>query len=375
MGYENGDFCLEDLLPAIGRAEDRLARLDERVARSAIREGFIERGHFFDAAASLWLAGDLVHFEDLVLHDAAMDVRAPTHELTRAHAILRARRRLWREGPRWGTGPGGLAALLGREAAADVDGGRATLAEDDDESALDGDSAPGPSEGAFAAELAELDAAIAAADRLLEGGKGRPEAMRREQAEAGFPLYDPDWDEDGRLAAWRAVMDAVGHHPPALAGAILWEAWERIEPSQHRHWLGALLVGAYLRARGKVASHLFGLCAGLRTIPRERRRSRSRTERIAACLDGMAAAAEEDLETLNRLHLARSQIEHRLRGRRTSSSLPAVVDLLFSRPVVSAAMIAKFAKVTPRGALNLIAELGVREMTGRGRYRAWGIIA
>jgi hypothetical protein len=37
-------------------------------------------------------------------------------------------------------------------------------------------------------------------------------------------------------------------------------------------------------------------------------------------------------------------------------------------------MIAKAAKVTQRGALNLIQELNVRELTGRGRYRAWGII-
>ncbi|MCP2000959.1 hypothetical protein J2S34_003442 [Nitrobacter winogradskyi] len=36
--------------------------------------------------------------------------------------------------------------------------------------------------------------------------------------------------------------------------------------------------------------------------------------------------------------------------------------------------IAKFAKVTSRGALNLIRDLSVREMTGRGRYRAWAIL-
>lgn len=117
---------------------------------------------------------------------------------------------------------------------------------------------------------------------------------------------------------------------------------------------------------------MLGLSAGLKAIPRERRRSRSRTERIAACLDGMAAAA--DLEALNRLHLAKGQIEYRLRGRRSSSGMPVVVDLLFARPIVSADMIAKFAKITLCGALNLIAELGVREMTGRGRYRAWGIL-
>jgi hypothetical protein len=45
-----------------------------------------------------------------------------------------------------------------------------------------------------------------------------------------------------------------------------------------------------------------------------------------------------------------------------------------SRPIITAAMVAKAAKVSQRGALNLITELGIREITGRGRYRAWGII-
>ena len=40
----------------------------------------------------------------------------------------------------------------------------------------------------------------------------------------------------------------------------------------------------------------------------------------------------------------------------------------------TARKIAKAAKVTQRGALNLIGELGIREVTGRGRYRAWGIL-
>src|SRR4051812_8612134 len=67
-------------------AEDAFARLDERLGQSPIREGWISRTHFLDACASLWLQGELVHLEDLVLHDAGMDLRAPTHELTRAHA-------------------------------------------------------------------------------------------------------------------------------------------------------------------------------------------------------------------------------------------------------------------------------------------------
>jgi hypothetical protein len=37
-------------------------------------------------------------------------------------------------------------------------------------------------------------------------------------------------------------------------------------------------------------------------------------------------------------------------------------------------MIAEELHITPRAAQNLVADLGLREATGRGRYRAWGII-
>src|ERR1700730_607734 len=65
-------------------------------------------------AACLWLEGELVHLDDLVLHDAHMDIRAPTHELTRAHAVLRARRRIADAKPDWALSPAGLAGLRGR---------------------------------------------------------------------------------------------------------------------------------------------------------------------------------------------------------------------------------------------------------------------
>src|SRR5208337_5498895 len=85
----------------LARAEDALVRLDERLRRSPIRDGWIARTHFADACAALLLKGQLVHIEDLVLHDAGMDVRTPTHELTRAHAVLAARRRIAGAEPGW----------------------------------------------------------------------------------------------------------------------------------------------------------------------------------------------------------------------------------------------------------------------------------
>ena len=75
------------LASPIAAAEDALARLDERLAQSPIRDGFIARTQFMEAAACLWLEGELVALEDLALHDCDMDIRAPTHPLARAHAI------------------------------------------------------------------------------------------------------------------------------------------------------------------------------------------------------------------------------------------------------------------------------------------------
>ena len=57
--------------------------------------------------ASLWIDGELVHLEDLVLHDAGQDIRTPTHELTIARDVLRSRRRIADRPPgfRCGKGP------------------------------------------------------------------------------------------------------------------------------------------------------------------------------------------------------------------------------------------------------------------------------
>jgi len=45
-----------------------------------------------------------------------------------------------------------------------------------------------------------------------------------------------------------------------------------------------------------------------------------------------------------------------------------------TRPIVSAGMIAEELEITPRAAQDLVGKLGLREATGRGRYRAWGVL-
>src|SRR5690606_26792976 len=105
MAYKIDDLPFEEIFVSVSRATAALVRLDERLARSPIREGMVERMHMHDAIASMWLEGELVHMEDLVLHDALMDSRMPSHALTIAHAVLRMRRQAARRPAARAPGP------------------------------------------------------------------------------------------------------------------------------------------------------------------------------------------------------------------------------------------------------------------------------
>ncbi|PDT04826.1 hypothetical protein CO666_08810 [Rhizobium chutanense] len=377
MRYDIDGVMLQALLPAFAAAEDAVARLDERVLRSPVGGGFAERSHFFDAAGALWVAGELVHVEDLVLHDAHMDSRAPSHELTIAHSVLRARRRIWTGEPSWALGAPGLAALTATLGEGEGDAREAKRPEAAAEADEEGEDEDGP----LAAEMAEIDAILARSQKLIDIHTGKAPASeqvaappaRRNEDPLGL-LGDDEWDEEQRLAEWRSVLPLADSLPPVLGAVILFEAWERIEPLRRQHWLGGLLIAGHLRARGKVASHLFSFYGGLKLVRHERRRARDRATRLQAFLEAMHLGATAGLKELDRLTLARTQMELRFRGRRSNSSLPELADFILSRPMVSAAMIARHLRITPRGALNLVNEIGIREITGRGRYRAWGII-
>lgn len=93
------------------RAGIALARHDERIARSPVGPDFLERSHFADACASLWIDGELVNLEDLVLHDAIRDIRTPTHELTIARDVLRTRRRISGQSQDWALPEKGIRTL------------------------------------------------------------------------------------------------------------------------------------------------------------------------------------------------------------------------------------------------------------------------
>src|SRR5207245_322702 len=140
-------------------------------------------------------------------------------------------------------------------------------------------------------------------------------------------------------AEWHAVLAETRGQPVVLRAAVLLEAWSDIEVLQHATWLGPLLVAALLRQEGLAAHHLACLHLGAKNIPRERRRARNRSDRLLALLDAIHDAAVAGLKEHDRLVLAKSQMERRLRERRASSKLPHLVELALSRPLVSTGMI------------------------------------
>ena len=186
-------------------------------------------------------------------------------------------------------------------------------------------------------------------------------------------IYDEDFDEAGRLADWRREVESTRELPPTLAAAIAQEAWRDTEPLEHQNWFGPLLVADLLRQRGKALSHLPCLNVGLRAIPRERRHSPDRTTRIGAVLGAIQAAARAGLEELDRLALAEARFRRRCQKLKSNARLPALAEFVLSTPLVTAPMIARQLNVSARAAQDMAPALGLRELTGRTRFRAWGV--
>jgi len=381
MRYDLDHLPLRTLLQPLARASAALARLDERLAHSPVGLGLIERLHYADACASLWLDGELVEMEDLVLHEAARDIRSPSHQLTIARDVLQTRRRIAAQGPDWALSQNGLRSLRQAGPASSFGGG-GIVAESEgaalQDTAVDRQGGEGRKlrlNGGLdlpGVDLDAIDAVLARSEEVLAQAK---QPQRLPKSEADPLIRDPDWDEDERLDEWQTVLRSIRDLPPVLQAVLALDAWNELAVLQRAPWLGRLLVASLLRREGLTTkAHLLAFNIGLKTIRVERRRHRNYETRLIASLDGLMAGIELGFKEHDRLLLARQMLERRLTGRRASSNLPGLIELVLARPLVSAGMIAGQLDITPRAALRLVEELNLREMTGRGRFRAWGLV-
>lgn len=304
---------IEPLLAPLIEAEDRLARLDERASLSPLRQGWMERLLFHETCAGRLAEGDLVPLEDLVLLDGHAFDGVASPELSAARQTLQILRR---------AAQGEAHALL---------------------------RSPRPGE-------------------IVEP-PSRP-------SDAPEYFYDPEWNEAERLAAWRGVLRESERFPPLLAAALVWDAWLALLPDQRGAWRAPLLAALVLKARGKTRAFLLPLDLGRRFSRYRRHTAHDITRRLGGFLEWALAAEERARKDLATLTLAADMLRAKAQNRRRSSRLPGLVELLLSRPLVSIPMAAKALRVSNQAVAAMLPQLGSlpRELSGRTRYRVWGIV-
>ena len=329
---------LEGLYLGLARAEDSVSRLDARVQTCPFADGWAARIDFAEASAWGWLSGEVVDMEDLVLHDAQMDVRLPDQALRATHGLVRARRKAKGHGAELQT-LAGAAWLAGYRSAPPAAPPAALELQP-----ADADSEPRDLIGDIVAQIRSL-------------GRG----------ETADPLES--------VEEWVAWTRRLPERAPALlkAAAAL-EGWRLVNPLPRQNYIGGVMVAHALRLSGRTRSCLLGVETARRAHPQPPRGFMAPTPvRLTYWLKIIAVGAEAGLSEIKRLELARQVVLKRIGGRRAHDRSAQLLELLLARPLVSAPMAADHLGVAPYSARRLLAGLGssLMEVSGRSRYRAW----
>lgn len=311
--YELPDeIRINDLLRTITSVEDYLARVDEHIRAARFRDGLVLRLLYGEACASALADGALVHLEDLVLLDGHAYSGAMFPELSSCLETLKILR----------------------------------------------------------------IASTADPLRLLQSSKPGEEPETFPMLAASAEAYAaPYWNEAERLESWRTVVRRTSAFPPLLAAAIAWDAWLTLLPNQYGAWRAPMLASVLLRARNKTRSFLLPIATGRRFGTYVRHPNHNFQTRITGFIGWAEIAVDRAAKELKRLTLADELLRLSLKGRRKNSRLPALIELLVSRPLVSVPMAAKALRCSSQAVEGMFEQLGSipREMSGRKRYRVWTI--
>lgn len=366
--YDLPELPWETIAGRLEQLTISILRFDARLEASGLSTGWQSRCDMTEAVRALMLDGQLVEIGDLVLHDAGMDIRHPTHDLTRAATTLRARRTALARPAPWPLSIDGLSALRGIGPGREEGNHKRPKGKpdpEDDEAYMPFANDADP----WKAHFAEIDALLERTDRVLAGETPLPKTR-------SHLVYDSDLDETENEDRWLDVVKRTTHWPAIAAAAIAWNAWLDFNLYTRLPWLGLIMAGAILRARG-LTSHLLPLAAGFKQSkfrPQGREGALEKLQGFCSVVDEAIVIGNRDLD---RLILARELMLRVTKECRSNSKLPELVELFLSRPLVTVPLAAKLMKVTPKAVDLMLAQLGgalPRELTGRTRYRAWGIV-
>lgn len=296
------------------RAESALARLDERLKGTPVREGWLARAAVAEASSSAALEAVWVESERIALweSDAADSPADPA--LALGYGILRAWRGLVRSTP---------AEVLTAEGILDLYG------------------------------------------RLIGSGP-------RPLAEVPFGRVE---EGIGPILSWLEALEDLDRTPALPAAGLALAHWDRLKPLRHGEPAGRLLAIAYLWKRRKTQGPIAPIARGFREALADYRPFDPPDRWLGLFLDAVTRGAENGLKELATLTLARERLMGRCEGHRRNSRLSQVADLLLNRPAVSSGDVANVVGMTRRGAMMLLEDLAragvIEEVSGRERFRVY----
>ncbi len=354
------------LLVNVDAATRALIRLDERLAeRTDLARGVQARGQYFDACASVYLSGDLVRMEELVLFDAGAGTEVPSPALSEASRRVERRRTLSRQTIQNEITIATVNALTAKERSEMeevVPSAQPEVEEDDPFSAL----------------FADLDRASASAElALVRHKKGVGAHTDTSQSfHADRIGQETGTSQSDRLKSWLALQGELDDYPPVLAAALLWDAWEHMRPIRDDQDLCRLLVGRFLQQH-LTPSYAPLLAHGLRTSPQKWRTGDPPETRLKALLLAIENSVKATSKQLDALSIGLKRMQRYEAGLSVNARLSELIELFLRYPLISRGMAANLLGVTPRGIDSMFAQLGPalpRELTGRKRYRLWGLL-
>jgi hypothetical protein len=305
-----------EIVEKLLRTHEAVGRLDERAKRSPVRDGWRERLLLAEACACQLTEGDLVHLNDLVLLDGGSRVGAAGPSLFQALQKLRA----WRNG-------------LTEDAPTLLRGNRPGLLFPENDCAI-------PPPTLLSVEMPEV------------------------------VIVD-----ESRRDHWRRIMRATTSMPPLAAAAVVWDAWLTLQPETNAAWRAPLLAALVLKARGLTTEFLVPIDAGRRLAAYRHDVRQSVDDRFAGFLSWVDAGTAMAGKELDKVVLAGVLLRHKIKDRRKSSRLPALVNLFLSRPLVSVPIAAKALGCSHQAVEQMLPLLGslIEEVTERQRFRAWTV--
>ncbi len=323
-GVVNSGMADSAFLVQLEKVAVSLARLDERMRRSEpiVQRGLLARTVYREAQSLVGLSGRLIHLVDLVLFDLDANVQMSSDASVLGRKYLAQLRRLSRLGSD---------ALVSEKVISEISGLPVVLG-----IGQSNDREPD-----------ELDSAVSELKQLVQGS-------------------------GPQIGEWYREIENL---PVVFGSLVLLDAWQWHEGSPKTE-IAPLLCSGYLRAHG-FSRLLPPVAYGLWNSKVRWDRHSPPALRLASLASNLERSATLTMAELDRLILARASMERRSEGGPRRGSLKALADLFVEIPAVTVELAAKRLSITPQAVLQLMKRLDSArppELTGRSRYRVWGVI-